>query len=179
MLEFVLAGQGTIMVKKEVACVDIYRVTGWSFTQDEAGIVLVKGNETHAGVNGKHEIFRDTKSLSNIDAVLDLLLQEGKPVPSAIEELLTALRDAIKAHRSLYLKGNILHRDISENNIIITNPGETGFAGMLIDLDLAKVLGSGRSGARHQTGTMEFMAIEVLLGIDHTYRALPQQLKPS
>lgn len=43
---------------------------------------------------------------------------------------------------------------------------------MLIDLDLAKAIGSGRSGARHQTGTMEFMAIEVLLGIDHTYRWL-------
>ncbi|EEH11710.1 conserved hypothetical protein [Histoplasma capsulatum G186AR] len=40
---------------------------------------------------------------------------------------------------------------------------------MLIDLDLAKEVGSGRSGARHQTGTMEFMAIEVLLNIDHTY----------
>lgn len=94
-----------------------------------------------------------------------------KSVLSAIRELLTTLRDAIKAHRSLYLKGNILHRDISENNIIITNPDETGgFAGMLIDLDLAKVLGSGRSGARHQTGTMEFMAIQVLQGIDHTYR---------
>ncbi|OAX76912.1 hypothetical protein ACJ72_08795 [Emergomyces africanus] len=41
---------------------------------------------------------------------------------------------------------------------------------MLIDLDLAKEVGSGRSGARHRTGTMEFMAIEVLLNIDHTYR---------
>lgn len=41
---------------------------------------------------------------------------------------------------------------------------------MLIDLDLAKVIGSGRSGARHQTGTMEFMAIEVLFDINHTYR---------
>ena len=97
--------------------------------------------------------------------------ESTKSVQSAIEELLTALRDAIKAHRSLYLKGNILHRDISENNIIVTNPKETGgFAGMLIDLDLAKVLGSGPSGARHRTGTMEFMPIEVLLGIDHTYR---------
>lgn len=37
-------------------------------------------------------------------------------------ELLEALRDAIKAHRSLYLEGNVLHRDISENNIIITDP---------------------------------------------------------
>ncbi|EDN05674.1 predicted protein [Histoplasma mississippiense (nom. inval.)] len=86
-------------------------------------------------------------------------------------ELLTALRDAIKAHRSLYLDGSILHRDISENNIIITDPEKAdGHSGMLIDLDLAKEVGSGRSGARHQTGTMEFMAIEVLLNIDHTYR---------
>ncbi|EQL32563.1 hypothetical protein BDFG_05299 [Blastomyces dermatitidis ATCC 26199] len=86
-------------------------------------------------------------------------------------ELLKALRDAIKAHRSLYLDGNILHRDISENNIIITDPGKAdGHSGMLIDLDLAKEVGSERSGARHQTGTMEFMAIEVLLNIDHTYR---------
>ena len=97
--------------------------------------------------------------------------ESTKSVLSAIRELLTTLRDAIKAHRSLYLKKNILHRDISENNIIITNPDETGgFAGMLIDLDLAKVLGSGRSGARHQTGTMEFMTIQVLQGVDHTYR---------
>ncbi|KAM4067706.1 hypothetical protein HRG_001554 [Hirsutella rhossiliensis] len=63
-----------------------------------------------------------------------------------ISELLGALRDAIKAHRSLYLKGNILHRDISENNIIITDSKTTGHMGMLIDLDLARELGSGRSG---------------------------------
>ncbi|EAS34035.2 uncharacterized protein CIMG_05059 [Coccidioides immitis RS] len=86
-------------------------------------------------------------------------------------ELLMALQDAIKAHRSLYLDGKILHRDVSENNIIITDPNRVGGrSGMLIDLDLAKEVGSGRSGARHQTGTMEFMAIEVLLNVDHTYR---------
>ncbi|OJD25349.1 hypothetical protein ACJ73_03286 [Blastomyces percursus] len=45
---------------------------------------------------------------------------------------------------------------------------------MLIDLDLAKEVGSGRSGARHQTGTMEFMAIEVLPNIDHSYRHDPE-----
>ncbi|KAI1987116.1 hypothetical protein LOZ53_004446 [Ophidiomyces ophidiicola] len=89
----------------------------------------------------------------------------------SLKELLLALRDAIRAHHSLYLKGKILHRDISENNIIITNPKiANGYSGMLIDLDLAKELGSGPTGARHQTGTMEFMAIEVLLNIDHTYR---------
>ncbi|KHO00536.1 serine/threonine-protein kinase Sgk2 [Metarhizium album ARSEF 1941] len=86
-------------------------------------------------------------------------------------ELLEGLCDAIKVHRSLYTDGKILHRDISENNIIITDPENAdGFKGMLIDLDLAKEEGKGPSGARHRTGTMEFMAIEVLLGISHTYR---------
>jgi hypothetical protein len=89
----------------------------------------------------------------------------------SIRELFQTLRDTIRAHRSLYLKGGILHRDISSNNIIITNPEKSGgFKGMLIDLDLAKERDSGPSGARHQTGTMQFMAIEVLRGTDHTYR---------
>ncbi|KAK5999022.1 hypothetical protein PT974_01409 [Cladobotryum mycophilum] len=89
----------------------------------------------------------------------------------SVFELLEGLHDAIKVHRSLYMDGKILHRDISENNIIITDPGRAdGYRGMLIDLDLAKEEGKGPSGARHRTGTMEFMAIEVLLGISHTYR---------
>ncbi|KAL7894913.1 serine/threonine-protein kinase Sgk2 [Trichoderma sp. SZMC 28014] len=88
-----------------------------------------------------------------------------------IWELLESTRDAIKAHQSLYTKGKILHRDISSNNIIITRPEMAdGFKGMLIDLDLAKAMDSGPSGARHQTGTMQFMAIEVLWKTDHTYR---------
>ncbi len=88
----------------------------------------------------------------------------------SIPELLEALCNAIKAHRSLYTAGKILHRDILENNIIITDSKEAdGFMGMLIDEDLAKEIGSGQSGARHQTGTMEFMAIQVLRCISHTY----------
>ncbi|KAI0437719.1 serine/threonine-protein kinase Sgk2 [Xylaria telfairii] len=86
-----------------------------------------------------------------------------------IKKLLEAIRDAIKAHQSLYEVGNILHRDISSNNIIITQPEiADGFKGMLIDLDLAKERDSGPSG--HQTGTMQFMAVEVLLKTDHAYR---------
>ena len=89
----------------------------------------------------------------------------------SIPQLLMALRDAIKAHRSLYFDGNILHRDISENNIIITDPEKAdGFTWMLIDLDLAIQVDGGRTGARQKTGTMEFMAIEVLREFDHTYR---------
>lgn len=68
------------------------------------------------------------------------------------------------------VSGTAVHRDISKNNIIITDPKTAdGFTGMLIDLDLA-IVGGERSGARHQTGTMEFMAIDVLRGVKHTYR---------
>ncbi|KAI9801986.1 MAG: hypothetical protein M1825_003042 [Sarcosagium campestre] len=90
---------------------------------------------------------------------------------TSVKELLESERDAIKVHRSLCLEGNILHRDISSNNIIITKPEKAdGFKGMLIDLDLAKEIGSDPSGARHPTGTMQFMAVQVLRGTDHTYR---------
>ncbi|KAI5808935.1 hypothetical protein DFH27DRAFT_650196 [Peziza echinospora] len=85
------------------------------------------------------------------------------------KELLQASRDFVKAHRSLCYDGEILHGDISENNIIITDAEDKPDPrGMLIDLDLAKELNGGPSRARHRTGTMEFMAVEVLLGGSHT-----------
>lgn len=40
---------------------------------------------------------------------------------------------------------------------------------MPIDLDLA-ILDGERTGGRHMTGTMDFMAIDVLHGAEHTYR---------
>jgi serine/threonine protein kinase len=89
----------------------------------------------------------------------------------SVRELLEALRDAIMGHKSLFEVGGILHRDISENNIIITEAATEGNPkGMLIDLDLAKELDSLSSGASHRTGTMQFMAIEVLQRKGHTYR---------
>ncbi|PQE34074.1 serine threonine- kinase sgk2 protein [Rutstroemia sp. NJR-2017a WRK4] len=97
----------------------------------------------------------------------------GRPLRKyhSVRELLEVLRDAIRGHRSLLEDGKILHRDISENNIIITElPAEGDPKGRLIDLDLAKELDSIPSGARHRTGTMQFMAIEVLEGNGHTYR---------
>ncbi|KAI0135524.1 serine/threonine-protein kinase Sgk2 [Daldinia grandis] len=87
------------------------------------------------------------------------------------KKLLESERNTIKVHRSLYVKGKILYRDIFSSNIIITKPKvANGFKGMLIDLNLAKVRDSGPNGARHQTGTMQFMAVEVLRKTDHIYR---------
>jgi Fungal protein kinase len=97
----------------------------------------------------------------------------GQPlyVYRSVRELLEALRDSIRGHKSLLEDGRILHRDISKNNIIITEAAtDRDPKGMLIDLDLAKELDSVPSRASHRTGTMQFMAIEVLQGKGHTYR---------
>jgi serine/threonine protein kinase len=82
-------------------------------------------------------------------------------------------------HWSLVKDGGILHRDVSINNIMITITDNTDKQcedkpkGFLIDLDLAKVIGSDSSGSVHRTGTMEFMAIEMLqveTNVPHSYR---------
>jgi len=50
----------------------------------------------------------------------------GRPIHefNSVKEFLEACRDIIRALRSLYQDGNILHRDISENNLIITDAKE-------------------------------------------------------
>ncbi|KAI0855673.1 serine/threonine-protein kinase Sgk2 [Xylaria cubensis] len=86
----------------------------------------------------------------------------------SIKELLEAMRDAIRAHHSLYTVGGLLHCDISPNNIIITDPKTAdGFKGMLIDLDLAKQY---TVRSEEQTGTKQFMAVGVLRKYPHNYR---------
>jgi len=98
-----------------------------------------------------------------------VLMSRGKPIDEFTDpvELLLAMRDAVRGHRSLLIDGHILHRDISVNNIMITiasRPRSDGFHGFLIDLDHA--IGADAIG-RHssvpeRTGTFEFMSIDAL-----------------
>jgi len=80
--------------------------------------------------------------------------------------------NGIIGHWSLVKDGGIIHRDVSINNIMIANePREGELKGFLIDLDMAKVIGSHDSGAMNRTGTMEFMAINVFRRSEpHSYR---------
>ncbi|VCU39140.1 Bgt-51247 [Blumeria graminis f. sp. tritici] len=100
----------------------------------------------------------------------------AKPFGRAIDEkttpmeLICGLRDAIKGHQSLYMETKILHRDISMNNIILTEPKRNdGCHGVLIDLDLAISLTDDdcSESSKTLTGTMEFMAIGLLK--EYTY----------
>ncbi|KFY37211.1 hypothetical protein V495_07294 [Pseudogymnoascus sp. VKM F-4514 (FW-929)] len=81
-----------------------------------------------------------------------------------LNQLLEVLRDAIKAHRSLYQDGGILHRDIGVSNIIIPPFTESPESpkGMLIDLDTAWDISRGPTPQGSIVGTSPFMAIGAL-----------------
>ncbi|OAA52962.1 Protein kinase-like domain protein [Cordyceps fumosorosea ARSEF 2679] len=86
------------------------------------------------------------------------------------EELLQSVRDAIKGHRSLLQDAQILHRDVSEDKIVIVDDiSENSPKGILIDLDSALDLEAGPN-RRQITGTRAFMSIGILRERPHTYR---------
>ncbi|KAA8894915.1 hypothetical protein FN846DRAFT_971968 [Sphaerosporella brunnea] len=75
--------------------------------------------------------------------------------------LLLSFKQAIEAHRHMYTQHRVLHRDVSNNNILLNPSGPGGF---LIDFDLAIFTDRTRvTGASHRTGTFDFMALDVLL----------------
>lgn len=88
----------------------------------------------------------------------------------SLYELLEVLRDLVKALKSLYMVGNILHRDIAIKNLVIaTKYDDDTSKGILIDFDLA--LDLDEAPAVQQTvGSDGFMAIGILSGQPHTYR---------
>lgn len=98
----------------------------------------------------------------------------GRPLDKYVyeDEVLLAMRDAIKAHQMLYFKSGILHRDISSGNIVISNhtdpfSGEKRF-GTLIDFDHAIEIGNMQPYGP-VVGTPRYLAIGLLRGEAHTY----------
>ncbi|KAM0245194.1 hypothetical protein ACHAP5_005587 [Fusarium lateritium] len=92
-------------------------------------------------------------------------------------ELMECFRDAIKGHYNLYKYGNILHRDVSVGNIMITNDDKNNPdapRGILIDLDGSMDLDIEQKKPYNLQGTKAFMAIDVSRPphdhILHTYR---------
>ncbi|KAK3186834.1 hypothetical protein K4F52_004278 [Lecanicillium sp. MT-2017a] len=97
-----------------------------------------------------------------------ILCDYGKPIyeASCTKTLLMAFKQCLEGHESL-LKEGILHRDISINNLLISEDEGNAF---LVDLDLAIELPRlAATGAKGKTGTRAFMAIGALLGEEHSF----------
>jgi serine/threonine protein kinase len=78
---------------------------------------------------------------------------------------------------SLFIDGEILHRDISIGNVLINRTDPQRMVGFVGDLDNAKFVLNmetlsleERNKVIHRTGTRPFLAIGILLGESHTYR---------
>ncbi|EGX94962.1 Protein kinase-like domain [Cordyceps militaris CM01] len=96
----------------------------------------------------------------------------GRPIRQFVSlyELLEVFRDLVKALKSLYIDGSILHRDIAIKNLVIaTKYNEDTSKGILIDFDLALDLDEAPA-VQQMVGSDGFMAIGILSGQPHTYR---------
>ncbi|CAD6502843.1 BgTH12-05432 [Blumeria graminis f. sp. triticale] len=103
----------------------------------------------------------------------------GRPLQScrSAREFLVGIRDAILAHRRLRDQARLLHGDVSEGNIILSRPNEEGATeGILIDLDMSSLIESSRKMDEviAITGTMKYMALELLWNISENKFTLPQ-----
>lgn len=70
-------------------------------------------------------------------------------------------------HYLAYRIGNILHRDVSEYNVMAGRDANGSVIGILNDWDMAKLLSEEQDGltaAKHRTGSPPFTALELLSG---------------
>ncbi|SZF00707.1 unnamed protein product [Blumeria hordei] len=93
-----------------------------------------------------------------------------------VREFVRGIRDAIIGHRNLHDKG-VIHSDISAGNIILMKKDKTGESqGLLIDLDMASFRQDKKGKKRREriTGTIKYMALELLEAIDNGENTLKQ-----
>ncbi|CAD6501118.1 BgTH12-01372 [Blumeria graminis f. sp. triticale] len=113
------------------------------------------------------DTFHDTEENNAYILRRFVLSPYGRPLQSctSVLQFLIVLRDAILAHKSLFIEKDIIHNDISDSNIIIVTPTEDDRSrGMLIDLDHSIALYDRDLPylMRRPVGTIKFMALESL-----------------
>ncbi|PIA12861.1 hypothetical protein COEREDRAFT_12083 [Coemansia reversa NRRL 1564] len=85
----------------------------------------------------------------------------------SVFELIIAVYDALKAHATVLKERNILHRDISENNILFRRDESGNISGILIDFDNAVDSAAAQSYRQPIcTGTLPFMSLNNLRRFD-------------
>ncbi|KAG6844041.1 hypothetical protein H0H87_010365 [Tephrocybe sp. NHM501043] len=94
----------------------------------------------------------------------------------SVEEFMEIYLDCVECHHASYTKGRVLHRDLSENNLMFKTASDGPKKGILNDWDLASEVEDDNeirvSNANHRTGTLPFMARDLLVNDPplHLYR---------
>lgn len=82
-------------------------------------------------------------------------------------ELVGALADAMEAYEDALQKAKVMHRDISESNILLVRSASGEVRGILIDWDHSTIWDpcGGKNNSR-RTGTWRFMSVSLLRSVD-------------
>ncbi|KAG6843425.1 hypothetical protein H0H87_004701, partial [Tephrocybe sp. NHM501043] len=94
----------------------------------------------------------------------------------SVEEFMEIYLDCVECHHASYTKGRVLHRDLSENNLMFKTAPDGLKKGILNDWDLASEVEDNNeiklSNANHRIGTLPFMARDLLVNNppSHLYR---------
>ncbi|KAJ2863838.1 hypothetical protein GGH94_003337 [Coemansia aciculifera] len=129
-----------------------------SFNLDSNAFARTIGNEVSAVPRARRLLaFRQVNMLATKP-----LCEPLSSVRNA-DELIIVLADAMLAHNWMRTECNLLHRDISSNNIMVgrrrTSDGGYEVYGLLIDFDYAINPSDRRLSRPERTGTLPFMSI--------------------
>ncbi|KAF5313653.1 hypothetical protein D9611_010164 [Ephemerocybe angulata] len=83
----------------------------------------------------------------------------------SIEAFKQAWLDCVECHHEAWKRGGVLHRDLSEDNIMISRRGGGDPKGLLNDWDMAsfvEALKDPDSSAHKRIGTLPFMALDII-----------------
>ncbi|KAG5638901.1 hypothetical protein H0H81_008961 [Sphagnurus paluster] len=90
----------------------------------------------------------------------------------SIEKFQIVFVDCVECHYHAYMAGRILHRDVSENNLMFKDAQDGTVKGVVNDWDMAGHVGSDDevplSTSKHRTGTIPFMARDLLVDENET-----------
>ncbi|KAJ2489824.1 hypothetical protein IWW37_003668 [Coemansia sp. RSA 2050] len=99
-----------------------------------------------------------------------ILSQIGERLHSvgSANELVTVVCDVMRCHNAIFEHCQILHRDISDNNVLVVRQGDGTARGLLIDFDYALDMSIEklRTPRPEMTGTLLFMSINNLRNWD-------------
>ncbi|ORX69544.1 hypothetical protein DL89DRAFT_162648 [Linderina pennispora] len=92
----------------------------------------------------------------------------GEPLETvdSVHELIVVLGDAMRCHTEVLRRCNILHRDISNNNILVVREEGKPPRGLLIDFDCAVDVGERQRPNPETVGVLPYRSISNLLGTD-------------
>ncbi|GJE90345.1 fungal protein kinase-domain containing protein [Phanerochaete sordida] len=147
---------------------ETYKLLHEKEVRNISGVVAggdVSGGEAQTTLNHRYFTADSEEQPSKRTHHRIVLDRIGRPLETHEDqkELLTCTHDAFIAHKDAYQKANVLHRDISPDNIMIDVVTGKGF---LNDWDLAKYVGPGASLDTHpseRSGTWPYMSAPLLM----------------